>query len=119
MSAYDTVNKLARELQESEEYKKFVLVKQKILEDDTNSKMIQDLQNKQWEIQQAQILGGEVSAEKQQELESLYSLLSLNPSTREYLEAEFRFSCLINDIQKVIGEAVSGALPIGVENLNI
>ena len=115
MSTYETAQQLAQEIQESEEYRSFLGAKEKIKADESNYKMIRDFQLKQFEIQQAQLFQLEVSEEKQQELERLYSLLSLNPVARQYLEAEFRISRLVNDVQKIIGDAIQEALPIGFE----
>jgi len=119
MPANDVAHELARTLKESDEFKQFLKSKEKVMSDSNNHKMIRDFQLKQWEIREAQMLETEVSEEKQQELERLYSLVSLNPAAREYLEAEFEVSRMVNDIQKIIGEAIQDALPIGFEELPI
>lgn len=117
MPANDVAHELARTLKESDEFKQFLKSKEKVMSDANNHKMIRDFQLKQWEIREAQMLETEVSEEKQQELERLYSLVSLNPAAREYLEAEFEVSRMVNDIQRIIGEAIQDALPIGFEEL--
>ena len=117
MPANDVAHELARTLKESDEFKQFLKSKEKVMSDANNHKMIRDFQLKQWEIREAQMLETEVSEEKQQELERLYSLVSLNPAAREYLEAEFEVSRMVNDIQKIIGKAIQDALPIGFEEL--
>lgn len=118
MSVYDLAHQLAQAVCESEEYQLFIQAKEKIMADEASYKRVTDFQNKQWEIQQAQMYGEEISGEKQQELESLYSLLSLNAITRDYLEAEFRVSRMINDVQKILGEAIKDAVPVGFEELH-
>lgn len=117
MSVYELSHQLARALRDSDEYRHFLVAKEKAKAQESNSKMLRDFQIKQWEIQQAQLLEQEIGEEKQQELERLYSLLSLNPNAREYLEAEFQISRLINDIQTIIGDAIKDALPIGLEEI--
>lgn len=117
MAANDLAYELARTLKESVEFKQFLKSKEKVMSDANNHKMIREFQLKQWEIREAQMLETEISEEKQQELERLYSLVSLNLAAREYLEAEFEVSRMVNDIQKIIGEAIQGALPIGFEEL--
>ncbi|MDR3584301.1 MAG: YlbF family regulator [Desulfosporosinus sp.] len=118
MAANDLAHELARTLTESVEFKQFLKSKEKVKSDEGNHKMVREFQLKQWEIREAQMLDQEISEEKQQELERLYSLVSLNPTAREYLEAEFEVSCMVNDIQKIIGEAIQGAMPIGFEELS-
>ncbi|GAB6173478.1 YlbF family regulator [Paradesulfitobacterium aromaticivorans] len=119
MSVIDLAHQLAQALQESEEYRQFLEAKDKVRADESNYKMVKNFQLKQWEIQQAQLLQQEVGFEKQQELEGLYSLLSISPRSREYLQAEFQISRLMNDVQKIIGEAVKDALPLGFEENSV
>lgn len=118
MSTLDLAHALAQSLRDSEEFQQFLVAKEKITRDEGNHKMLREFQVKQWEIHQAQMFQEEVNEEKQQELERLYSLVSLNPSARAYLEAEFKVSRIVNDIQTIIGEAVQDAMPIGYEELN-
>ena len=115
MSVQDLSHQLAQALKESPEYRRFLAAKGKAKADEANSRMLKNFQLKQWEIHQAQLLQQEVDEEKQRELEQLYSLLSLNTSAREYLEAEFQISRLLNDVQTIIGDAIKDAMPIGFD----
>lgn len=115
MSIYETAQLLAQQIKESDEYRAFRVAKELMKAEEGQYKMIQDFQIKQFEIQQAHLFQLDISEDKQQELERLYSLLSLNPAARNYLEAEFRVSRMINDVQKIIGEAIVDILPIGFE----
>jgi cell fate (sporulation/competence/biofilm development) regulator YlbF (YheA/YmcA/DUF963 family) len=117
MAAHDLAHELARTLKESEEFKRFLESKKNVLSDEYNHKIVREFQLKQWEIREAQMLQQEVSEEKQQELERLYSLVSLNPAARKYLEDEFEVSRIVNDIQRIIGEAIQEAMPIGYEEI--
>jgi cell fate (sporulation/competence/biofilm development) regulator YlbF (YheA/YmcA/DUF963 family) len=116
MNPYDIAHQLATALNTSEEYRAFIAAKEKVKTDTANTKMLADFQLKQFELQQLQMLGQEISQDKQQELERSYSLLSLNPSIKEYLEAEFRFSRLINDVQKILADGIQEAVPVAYEN---
>ncbi|HZW82892.1 MAG TPA: YlbF family regulator [Candidatus Deferrimicrobium sp.] len=116
MNPYDIAHQLATALNTSEEYRAFLAAKEKVKTDAANTKMLADFQLKQFELQQLQMLGQEISQDKQQELERSYSLLSLNPSIKEYLEAEFRFSRLINDVQKILADGIQEAVPVAYEN---
>lgn len=119
MAANDLAHELARTLKESNEFKQFLKSKEKVKSDSGNHKMVREFQLKQWEIREAQMLDQEISEEKQQELERLYSLVSLNPTAREYLEAEFEVSRMVNDIQRIIGEAIQDVMPIGFEEISV
>ncbi|EGW38361.1 YlbF family regulator [Desulfosporosinus sp. OT] len=119
MAANDLAHELARTLKESNEFKQFLKSKEKVKSDASNHKMLREFQLKQWEIREAQMLDQEISEEKQQELERLYSLVSINPTAREYLEAEFEVSRMVNDIQRIIGEAIQDVMPIGFEESSV
>ena len=119
MAANDIAHELARSLKESDAFKQFLISKEKVMSDASNHKMIREFQLKQWEIREAQMMQTEVSEEKQQELERLYSLVSLNTAAREYLEAEFEVSRMVHDIQTIIGEAIQEAMPIGFEEATL
>ena len=106
---------MAQQIKDSEEYREFMAVKALMKADEGQYRMLRDFQMKQFEVQQAQLFQLDISEDKQQELERLYSLLSLYPSAREYLEAEFRISRMINDVQNIIGEVIVDVLPLGFE----
>lgn len=118
MSVYETAQQLAQQIKESEEYRTFMVAKEVVRSDEGQKKIMRDFQIKQFEIQQAQLFQLEIPEEKQQDLERLYSLLSLNPAAREYLEAEFRVSRMINDVQRIIGDAIVDILPLGFEEMD-
>jgi len=115
MAANDLAYELARTLKDSDVFKQFLKSKEKVKSNAGHHKMVCEFQLKQWEIREAQMMDQEISEEKQQELERLYSLVSLNPAAREYLEAEFEVSRMVNDIQRIIGEAIQDVMPIGFE----
>lgn len=106
MSTYDKARELAKALAQSEEYKDYVAAKEQLEADEKNLAMLQEFRRQQVEIQMAQMVGEEIDETRLQQLESLYQLLSLNPTINGFLTAEYRFSRLLADIQKIIGDAV-------------
>ena len=52
----------------------------------------------------AELAGYEVNEEERDQLEKEYQLLPLNPEINEYLNAEYRFSLIMSDIQGAITE---------------
>ncbi|NLK00829.1 MAG: YlbF family regulator [Clostridia bacterium] len=106
MSIYDTAHELARQLSSAHEYEKFIQEKKKLKADRANSEMLDGFRRRQLEIQMAEMAGQEVDEEDQEQLEQIYNLISTNPVITEYLNAEYRFSRLISDIQKIITDAV-------------
>ena len=52
-------------------------------------------------------LGREVNADKQQRLQQVTGLVSLNPALQDYLGAEYRFAQLMADVQKILADALN------------
>lgn len=106
MSVYDKANDLAKELAHSEEYKAFLKAKENLAKDTDNLSLLEEFRKKQWEVQVAQMLGQEVDDELVQSLEQVYQYISLNPLINEYLMAEYQFTRLLGDVQKVLTESI-------------
>ena len=104
-NVYDRAHDLARALSASTEYRQYEEGRKKLEANKENFKMLQDFRMKQLEIQQAQMMGQNVDA-KMKQLEQMYQVLSLNPAINEFLQMEMRFSRMMMDIQKIIGQAV-------------
>ena len=112
MGVYDTANRLAREIKNSDEYTKYQEIRETILEDESTKEMIKDYMEKQMKIQQKQMSGQEPTEEEKEELENLRNLVDLNSEVKEYLQAEYRMSVMLNDLQEIL----FGDLEIGVLN---
>ncbi len=110
MTVYNTANQLAREIKNSDEYTEYQKVREKILEDEDSKAMLKDYMQKQMEIQQKKMTDQEVAKEDEEELERLKNLVDLNSDVKEYLQAEYRLSVMLNDLQKNL----FGDLEIGV-----
>ena len=102
---YDRAHDLARALSASPEYRQYEEVRKKLEAHQENFKLLQDFRMKQMEIQQAQLMGQNVDARMKQ-LEQMYQILTHNPVINEFLQVEMRFSRMMMDVQKIIGQAV-------------
>ncbi len=114
-SIYDSAHQLADAIRTSEEYRQFMEAKEAMLSNEIHRKMLTEFHAKQVELQHAQIMEDEHATEKMEDLERLYSMLSLHPAARTYLEHEFRISRLFSDVHAILGEAMKEVIPIGFE----
>jgi len=114
MSVYDLANNLAKELKESEEYKKYLKKRKKVLSNEKTKEMLLDFQEEQMKLQAKKMSGEDLSEEDTEKLEELRELIDLNSDIKEYLQAEYRVNILLNDIQKI----VFGDLELGIEDEN-
>lgn len=106
MNVYDRANELARELKVTPEVIEYREAAKKLEQNPAAKKMIDDLRQKQIELYTMQMQGMQISQEQMGSLNNLGSVVSMNPEARAFLEAEFKFSKLYDDIMKIIGEAV-------------
>ena len=68
--------------------------------------LLKDFKEKQNEVQISYINGQEITKEKKEEMENLYSIVIQNEECRKILECEMRINIILADLQKVMGEAI-------------
>lgn len=106
MNVYDEAHNLARAIKESGEFKEFDRMRQEVESDKESSEMLAEFQKLQVEIQTAQMTGGQPDAEVMSRLQSLSTMLATKPLAARYLQTQAAFTIMINDVFKIIGEAV-------------
>jgi cell fate (sporulation/competence/biofilm development) regulator YlbF (YheA/YmcA/DUF963 family) len=110
MAVYDQAYRLAKEIKKSEEYCAYQEIRKKILANEKEKLMLQDFQKKQLELQAKKLTGKEISEEESKKLEELAKIMDINQHIKNYLEAEYRLSTLLNDLQKIL----FGELEVGM-----
>lgn len=106
MNPYDRAYELKRALEECQEVKDYRLSYEKVNASPTNKKMLGDFRKQQIELQAQQLSGREPDKAALDQLEKLFNVLSLNPDINSYLQCEYKFSVLMNDISNIISEAI-------------
>ena len=106
MNPYDAAHLLAKALKESPEYTEFKNLKDKVQQQDTTKKMLKDFRKKQFTLQAKQMSGQQVSEEETKKVQELQNVLLQNPLVGPYLHAEYRLSTILNDVYKILGDAV-------------
>lgn len=106
MNFYDNINNLVTSFKETEEYLNYKELKEKLKQDENTYKMLKDFKDKQNEVQIAYINGQDITKEKQEEMENLYSIVIQNDDCRKILECEMKINVILADLQKAMGEAI-------------
>lgn len=110
MNVYDTVNRLAKEIKESEEYVNYKMAKQTItLNPDLNIK-IKEFEKKRYESQMKIMQTGKTDEKELADMQKLYAKLIENPDAKRYLEAEAKFNLLMTDVNKIIGDSIKDVI---------
>lgn len=110
MNVYDTANKLAGEIRESEEYKGYKRLKDTLMSNPETKKKIEDFEKLRYEIQLMQYTGEEKDEAKNQKLQEMYGLLVQDTQIKEYFDLEVKFNVMIADVNKIIAEAIKDVL---------
>ena len=106
MQIYDTANRLAQEIKQSEEYVNYKMAKQALnLNSSLKEKMAQ-FEQKRYETQIMAMQTGKQDEEKMKEMQNLYAELVEIDEAKKFFEAETKFNIMIADINKIIGEAI-------------
>ena len=106
MQVYDTANRLAQEIKDSEEYVNYKMAKQAInLNQEIKSK-IDEFEKARYEQQIEVMQTGKQDEEKMKKVQSLYGELIQNEEAKKYFDAELKFNILLGDVNKIISEAV-------------
>lgn len=110
MNVYDTVNKLAQEIKDSEEFKNYKKYKQIVKDNAELNENIKKFEALRYEIQISAMQGLGVDNEKEKELQDIYTELLKKDNVKEYFDAEFKFNILLADVNKIIGDSVKEVL---------
>ena len=110
MNVYDTVNKLAQEIKDSDEFKNYKKYKELVKSSAEVNENIKKFETLRYELQIAAIQGLESNKEKEKELQEIYTELLTKENVKEYFDAEFKFNILLADVNKIIGDSVKEVL---------
>lgn len=110
MNVYDTANKLAYEMKNSDEYKKYKEAKDKVMQNPEMKAKIEEFEKIRYDAQVLAIQKGENNPEKVSKLQELYTILVENKDIKEYFDLEVKFNVMVADVNKIIAEAIKEVL---------
>ncbi len=106
MNFYDKVHEMVRAFKQTDEFKEYIRLKNKLQEEEEAYKRLKDFKEKQKSYQIEYIDGKEQSKEKLDEMQNLYSIVIQNETSRKLLENEMKINVMLADMQKIIGDAL-------------
>ena len=110
MNIYDTANKLAQEIKQSEEYNTYKIAKEAINLNYELKKQIDEFEKARYEAQITALQTGKDDEEKIKHVQELYGKMIQNEEISKYFDAEMKFNVMIADVNKIIGEAIQSLL---------
>ena len=110
MNVYDTVNKLAQEIKQSEEYVTYKMAKQTINLNIELKNKIEEFEKARYEAQIIALQTGKQDDDKMRHVQELYGELIQNEEASRFFDAEMKFNILIADVNKIIGQVVQDVM---------
>jgi len=111
MNVYNEAHNLAKAIRESEEYKQYEGIKKKVADNAQMTEMLNEFQSKQFEMQARMMMGDTVAPDVNVQIQELYNIMMKDPLTAQYLQCEIRFSMMMNDVYKILGEIIGVKVP--------
>lgn len=110
MNVYDTANRLAQELKQSEEYINYKMSKEALNLKQDLKKKIKEFEEARYDAQITAMQTGKNDEEKTKKMQQLYIELIENDDAKRFFEAETKFNIVLADVNKIIGDAVRDVL---------
>lgn len=110
MNIYDTANKLAQELKQSEEYVNYKMAKETLSLRPDLKKKIEEFESVRYETQIIAMQTGKADEEKTKKMQELYVELIEIDEAKRFFDAEMKFNIILADVNKIIGDAVMDVL---------
>ncbi|MBO5478772.1 MAG: YlbF family regulator [Clostridia bacterium] len=106
MNIYDTANRLAYEIKNSEEYTNYKKLKEEVNKNLELKEKLETFEKERYEVQVAAISEGKKDMEKVSNMQKLYTELITIDVMKQYFDAELKFNVMLGDVNKIISEAV-------------
>ena len=110
MNVYDTANRLAQELKQSEEYINYKMAKETLNLKPDLKKKIEEFEVTRYEAQITAMQTEKNDEEKTKKMQDLYIELIEDYDAKKFFDAEVKFNIMFSDINKIIGDAIMDVL---------
>ncbi|MDD4768583.1 MAG: YlbF family regulator [Eubacteriales bacterium] len=106
MRVYEKARELVEALKQEEIYSEFVKWQGQVFAAPRLKETLLALRRHEFELHRQQLKGKDASEEEKDNLRRLYETARQDDVINRYLDAEYRFSRMMLDIQKIINDAV-------------
>lgn len=110
MNIYDTANKLAQEIKQSEEYMNYKMAKETLNLKPELKKKIEEFEAARYDAQITAMQTGKNDVDKTKKMQQLYVELFEDADATRFFETETKFNIVLADVNKIIGDAIKDVL---------
>lgn len=105
LTVQEATERLATAIRESDEYRQYKVLKDAVMENETNKALLKEYQRTQTRLQMAAVAGHEADPDDISRFERLTSLLYMNGDVAQYLLAQLRLQKLTGDVFQSVAKA--------------
>lgn len=105
MYVYDRANELAKDIRESEEYRAYKELKDKVDANTTTKGLVAEYKRLQFQAQAIMMSGQQPGSDIMEKLQKVGEVLAYDKDASDYFAAEYKMNMMISDIYRIIGEA--------------
>ena len=102
----DIAKELAAAIVGSKEYTEYRKARQELENDEANFEILEELRQRQWEIQLDALIGREAPFIDTEEVDEIYSSVVDNEKINKFLMAEYRFTKVLTEVQNILLESL-------------
>ena len=106
MNVYDTANRLASEIKNSNEYIEFKKIKEEINSNPDLKEKIKEFEKNRYQVQMMAMQSGKPDEDMYKKIQADYEELVKEEIVMKYFDYELKFNVLLADVNKIIGESV-------------
>jgi len=105
-NVYDLAHNLGKAIKKSDEHKIYLENHKKVFSNNKTKEMVKNFRKMAMEVEMLQMSGKKLEREKLEQVQNLEDIIMKNPIINEYFQSEMRFSQMMNDIYKIIGDYI-------------
>lgn len=102
----DIAKELADAIVGSKEYVEYKKARTALEDDEANFEILEELRQRQWELQLDSLLGKEAPFLDIEEVDEIYSSVVDNDKINQFLMAEYRFTKVLTEVQNILLESL-------------
>lgn len=110
-NVHDAAHQLAKAIKDSTEYQELKQKQEQVEGEETSKRMLNDFRQLQMELQIKQMQGQQLTQEEQEKAQRIFETIQLNPTISQLMQAEQRFSVVMEDLQNIISEPLRVLYP--------
>ncbi len=101
-NVYDAAYNLEKAIRESDDYKNLKQLYENVMKDETSKRLFNEFRETQFQLQQKQMMGEDLTDADVQKAQMQFSLIQQNEAISKLIQAEERMGMILSDLNRVM-----------------